>query len=139
MDNYIIVLAILGAAALGMAWMPAITRRLKISYSVLYVIVGFAVYSFVDVLPEPDPNKETNITLRLTELVVIVSLMGTGLKIDEKFSFKDWSVPLRLASITMILCIGISTVLGYFWLGFSFPSALLLGAALAPTDPVLAS
>jgi sodium/hydrogen antiporter len=139
MDNYIIILAILGAAALGMAWMPAITNKLKVSYSVLYVAVGFVLYTFTESLPEPNPTKETNITLRLTELVVIVSLMGTGLKIDERFSFKDWSIPLRLVSITMLLSIGISALLGYFWLGFSLPSALLLGAALAPTDPVLAS
>ena len=65
--------------------------------------------------------------------------MGTGLKIDERFSFRDWSIPLRLVSITMLLSIGITAFLGYFWLGFSIPSAILLGAALAPTDPVLAS
>ena len=139
MNSYIIILAILGAAALGMAWMPAITKKLKVSYSVLYVTLGFVLYTFIEALPEPNPTKEINITLRLTELVVIVSLMGTGLKIDERFSFRDWSIPLRLVSITMLLSIGITAFLGYFWLGFSIPSAILLGAALAPTDPVLAS
>jgi sodium/hydrogen antiporter len=139
MDNYIVILAILGAAALGMAWMPAITAKLKISYSVLYVILGYVLYSFIEPLPEPNPIKETNVTLRLTELVVIVSLMGTGLKIDERFSFREWSIPLRLVSITMLLSIGISALLGFYWLGLTLPSAILLGAALAPTDPVLAS
>ena len=139
MDNYIVILAIVGAAALAMAWMPAITQKLKISYAVLYVVLGFVLYTFVRSLPEPNPTKQVNITLRLTELVVLVSLMGTGLKIDERFSFKDWSIPLRLVSITMLLSILITALLGYFWLGFSIPSAILLGAALAPTDPVLAS
>ncbi|MEJ7647024.1 MAG: cation:proton antiporter [Chryseolinea sp.] len=139
MNNYIIILVVIGAAALGMAWMPAITRKLKISYAVLYVALGFVLYTFIGVLPEPNPTKELTFTLRLTELVVIVSLMGTGLKIDERFSFKAWSVPLRLVSITMLLSIAVTAILGYFWLGFSIPSAILLGAALAPTDPVLAS
>jgi NhaP-type Na+/H+ or K+/H+ antiporter len=139
MDNYIVILAIVGAAALAMAWMPAITQKLKISYAVLYVVLGFVLYTFVRSLPEPNPTRQVNITLRLTELVVLVSLMGTGLKIDERFSFKDWSIPLRLVSITMLLSILITALLGYFWLGFSIPSAILLGAALAPTDPVLAS
>lgn len=139
MDNYIVILAIVGAAALAMAWMPAITQKLKISYAVLYVVLGFVLYTFVRSLPEPNPTKQVNITLRLTELVVLVSLMGTGLKIDERFSVKDWSIPLRLVSITMLLSILITALLGYFWLGFSIPSAILLGAALAPTDPVLAS
>jgi sodium/hydrogen antiporter len=138
-NNYIVILAIVGAAALAMAWMPAITQKLKISYAVLYVIVGFTLYAFVRTLPEPNPTKQGDITLRLTELVVLVSLMGTGLKIDERFSIKQWSVPLRLVSITMLLSIAITALLGYFWLGFSIPSAILLGAALAPTDPVLAS
>lgn len=139
MSSYIIILVILGAAALAMAWMPAITRKLKISYAVLYVILGFILYTFVEALPEPNPTKELNITLRLTEMVVIVSLMGTGLKIDERFSFKDWAIPLRLVSITMLLSIAATAILGYFWLGFSIPSSILLGACLAPTDPVLAS
>lgn len=78
MDNYIVVLVILGAAALVMAWTPAITRKIKVSYSVLYVAAGFLLYTLTDSLPEPKPTKEVNITLRLTELVVIVSLMGTG-------------------------------------------------------------
>lgn len=139
METYIIILAILGGASLMMAWMPVITRKLKISYSIVYVILGFVLYRFIDVLPEPNPTKEINTTLRLTELVVIVSLMGTGLKIDERFSFRAWSIPLRLVSITMLLSIGITAFLGYLWLGFSIPSAILLGASLAPTDPVLAS
>jgi NhaP-type Na+/H+ or K+/H+ antiporter len=138
-NNYIIILVVLGAAALGMAWMPAISKKLKVSYSVLYVALGFILYNFIDALPEPNPTKEVTFTLRLTELVVIVSLMGTGLKIDERFSFKEWSIPLRLVSITMLLSIAITAFLGYYWLGFSIPSAILLGAALAPTDPVLAS
>jgi NhaP-type Na+/H+ or K+/H+ antiporter len=65
--------------------------------------------------------------------------MGTGLKIDERFSVRDWAIPLRLVSVTMLLSIIVTSLIGYFWLGFALPSAILLGAALAPTDPVLAS
>jgi NhaP-type Na+/H+ or K+/H+ antiporter len=139
MESYIITLTVLGAAALAMAWMPALTAKLKISYSILYVLFGFLLYMFIDTLPEPNPTKETSVTLRLTELVVIISLMGTGLKIDEPFSFWRWAIPLRLVSVTMVLSILLTTLMGYFWLGFTLPASILLGAALAPTDPVLAS
>ena len=122
-----------------MAWMPALTKMAYISYSIIYVFFGFVLYSLIDGLPEADPMQKENITMRLTEMVVIVSLMGTGLKTNEPFSFKKWAVPLKLVSITMLLSIALTTVLGYVWLGFTFPSALLIGAALAPTDPVLAS
>ena len=139
MSNYIIVLVVLGIGCLGMAWMPALAKKAYISYSIIYVLFGFVLYSFIDGLPEADPMKEENITMRLTEMVVIVSLMGTGLKTNEPFSFKRWSVPLKLVSITMLLSIIFTTLLGCYWLGLTFPSALLIGAALAPTDPVLAS
>ena len=139
MSNYIVVIVVLGIGCLGMAWMPALAKKAYISYSIIYVCFGFVLYSLIDGLPEADPMKEENITMRLTEMVVIVSLMGTGLKTSEPFSFKRWAVPLKLVSITMLLSIAFMTVLGHVWLGLTFPSALLIGAALAPTDPVLAS
>lgn len=139
MDNYVLILTILGLAAFGMAWMPLITKKLKISYSVIYVALGALMYAFIDTLPDPNPTRENLITLRLTELVVIISLMGVGLKIDQRFSFKAWAIPLRLVSVTMFLSITATVVLAHFWLGFNIASAMLLGAALAPTDPVLAS
>jgi hypothetical protein len=135
MENYVIILVILGVSGLGMAYMALITKKIRVSYSVLYVILGFALYSLISSLPHADPRVEESITLRLTELDVIVSLMDTGLKIDEKFSFRKWAVPLRLASITMLLSIALTTLLGYYWLGFSLSTAVMLGACLAPTDP----
>jgi sodium/hydrogen antiporter len=139
MSDYIIVLVVLGVGCLGMAWMPALTKKIHISYSIIYVLFGFLLYKFVGGLPEPDPTKEESITMRLTEMVVIVSLMGTGLKISQPFSFKKWEIPLRLVSLTMLLSIAGITALAYFWLELPIASALLLAAALAPTDPVLAS
>lgn len=139
MDLYLIGLTIIGIAALGMAWMPAITNKTRISYSIWYVLAGFILYSTMDFFPNPDPIRNETYTLHLTEMVVIVSLMGTGLKIDERFSFKNWTIPFRLIFITMILSIALVTALGIFSLEFDLASALLLGAALAPTDPVLAS
>lgn len=139
MDNYLVTLAVIGAATLGMAWIPALSKKLRISYSVVYILLGFIIYSFLDGLPEPNPTKETDVTLRLTEIVVIISLMGAGLRIDESFSFKGWAVPFKLVSVTMVASILVTTILGFYWLHLPLSSALLLGAALAPTDPVLAS
>lgn len=140
MDSYILSLAIIGLAALGMAWMPYLSQKIRISYAVIYVAIGILFYSlFGNVLPTPNPIKYADYAQHLTELVVIISIMGTGLKIDQPFSFKTWSIPFRLVTITMLLCIGLMFLLGRYVLGFNIASALLLGAALAPTDPVLAS
>jgi NhaP-type Na+/H+ or K+/H+ antiporter len=140
MDNYLILIALTGLAAFGMAWMPALSRKTGISYSIIYVSAGVLLYTFFPgVLPEPDPMKNGTLTMHFTEIVVLVSLMGTGIKIDRSFSLKNWASPLKLISLTMLLCIAAAAVMGYTLLGFDLASALLIGAVLAPTDPVLAS
>src|SRR4029079_7767552 len=50
-----------------------------------------------------------------------------------------WSVPLRLATITMGATIAGVALAAMFLLDFEWPLALVVGAMLAPTDPVLAS
>jgi NhaP-type Na+/H+ or K+/H+ antiporter len=140
LDPYIVHLLVIGLTALGMAWMPEFTKATRISYSLLYVALGAAVYLTVGgFLPLPDPISKNKITLRLTEIVVIVSLMGSGLKIDRPFSLRKWRVPLRLVSITMLVSIAAVAFVGHYWLGFGLAASALLGAVLAPTDPVLAS
>jgi NhaP-type Na+/H+ or K+/H+ antiporter len=138
--SYLIIITVIGIAALGMAWMPSISQKTQISYSVIYVAFGALVYlALKNVLPLPDPISENETTLHLTEMVVIVSIMGTGLKIDQPFSFKNWKIPFRLVIITMLLSILIVALLGWSMLGYDIATALLLGSVLAPTDPVLAS
>jgi NhaP-type Na+/H+ or K+/H+ antiporter len=90
-------------------------------------------------LPPASPLLSPQITIHFTELVVIISLMGTGLKIDQPFSFKTWVAPFRLVSVTMIVCIALVALLAHWLLNFNLAAAILLGAVLAPTDPVLAS
>ncbi len=140
MDQYLLILTGIGLASLSMAWMPRISAYTGISYSIFYVLIGFIVFLFFpSALPNPLPQKNPILTLHLTELVVIISLMGTGIKIDRNFSIKNWATPLKLATFTMTLCILAAAFLGYHYLELGLASALLLGAVLAPTDPVLAA
>ena len=137
--TYILSIIIIGASVLGMAWMPIINRVTGISYSIFYVFFGMVIFAIFKSLPIPNPLIYPTETLHLTELVVITSIMGTGLKIDQPFSLRKWRVPFRLVLITMLLCIGIVFFAGQWAFEFDIASALLLGAVLAPTDPVLAS
>lgn len=140
MDQYVLVILLIGLSSLGMAFMPAISKRTGISYSLIYVAVGAIVYLLLpDFLPSPVPDQNRKLTLHVTELIVIISLMGTGIKIDREFSWRSWKTPLKLISITMILCIALASLLGMIMLHLALPAAVLLGAVLAPTDPVLAS
>jgi NhaP-type Na+/H+ or K+/H+ antiporter len=139
MDTYIISLVMIGMASLAMAWMPALAEKTRISYAIAYVLFGMAIYALVPSLPDANPFYNSKVAVHLTELVVIISLMGTGLKIDQPFSLKSWKVPFRLVSVTMLLSIGAIAALAYYLLHFDLASSILLGAVLAPTDPVLAS
>jgi NhaP-type Na+/H+ or K+/H+ antiporter len=140
MTSYIAIILLIGLSTLLMVFMPAISKKVGISYSIVYVTIGVLIYAaFGSALPSPLPSSNPEITLHLTELIVIISLMGTGIKIDRDFSFKKWNTPLRLISIAMFLCIGVCYLFGIGFLSLSLPSAILLGAVLAPTDPVLAS
>lgn len=76
---------------------------------------------------------------RLTELGVIIALSSAGLKLNRPFSLITWQVSWRLLAITMPLTIAATAFLGWWWMGFAPAAALLLGAVIAPTDPVLAS
>ncbi|MFD2999699.1 cation:proton antiporter [Pontibacter toksunensis] len=138
MDDYIIAMTVIGLAALSMTWVPTLMEKTPISYPIVYLALGVLIYLLPLGLPSPDPIWREDYVVRITELSVIISLMGTGLKIRRRFSFKRWRIPLRLVSITMLLSIAAIALLGWTFLGFSVAGAVLLGAVLAPTDPVLA-
>ena len=139
MNVYFISITVIGIAALGMTWIPTLAQKIRISYSIIFLGFGMLMYALTDELPWPNPFQMQTETLHLTELVVIIALMNTGLKIDHSFSFRKWKVPFRLVTITMLLCIISLIGLSVGLLGFDWASAVLLAAVLAPTDPVLAA
>jgi sodium/hydrogen antiporter len=103
MDPYIFILTIIGLAALSMAWVPSILEKSFLSYPIVFMAVGVVLYLLPFELPSPNPLWQEEYVVRLTELVVIISLMGTGLKIRRKFNWNNWQIPFRLVSITMLL------------------------------------
>jgi len=138
LDQYDLALAVLGLALLGAAVMPGLLAERPLSVPIVYLGLGFALFALPLGLPAPDPAAEPEAAERLTELTVIVSLMGVGLKLDRPVGRRSWMPTWRLLGITMPQSIVAVTVLGW-WAGLLPATALLLGAVLAPTDPVLAS
>jgi sodium/hydrogen antiporter len=140
MDAYIVLLAVLGGVILMTAWLPVFLARLPLSLPIACIAIGVALaLSPVSFVVAANPLESRVLTERLTEFVVIVSLMGAGLKLDRRLSWRGWMSTWRLLAFAMPLTIAAVTLLGWSMLGLSLASALLLGAALAPTDPVLAS
>ena len=106
---------------------------------IILVGLGLALFLLPFDLKKPDAIGGGDIVERLTELGVIVALMGAGLKLDRPIGWRTWSSTWRLLALAMPLTIVAVAGVGWAVAGLAPASALLLGAALAPTDPVLAS
>jgi NhaP-type Na+/H+ or K+/H+ antiporter len=140
MDPYIVVLAGFGAVVLLTAWLPMLLKELPLSLPIFCVALGMAIFSVPQVPGvAPHPQEHLEITERLTEFVVIIALMGAGLKLDRALAWATCALTWRLLGIAMPLTIAALAVLAYALLGLSAAAAILLAACLAPTDPVLAS
>jgi NhaP-type Na+/H+ or K+/H+ antiporter len=138
-DPYDLFLAALGIAVLSAAALPRFLRGRPLSIPIVHLALGAAAFALIDDLPTPDPLAGDAIVERITELVVIVSLMGAGLRLDRRVGWRRWALTWRLLGIAMPLSIAATALLGWAGLGLGAASALLLGAVMAPTDPVLAS
>jgi NhaP-type Na+/H+ or K+/H+ antiporter len=131
--------ALLGVAALLAGILPRALERRPLSMPIAFLVLGLVVFGLPLGLPDADPLAHPKLTEHLTEAGVIVALMGAGLKIDRPLGWRRWSSTWRLLVIAMPLTIAAVALLGWWWVGLVPAAALLLGAALAPTDPVLAS
>ncbi|ANZ40256.1 cation transporter [Lentzea guizhouensis] len=128
-----------GLATLAAALLPRLLARVPISMPMLFLGAGALTFSVLDTLPNPDPDEHASVLLHLTEICVIISLMGAGLALNRVVSLRGWATTWRLLAITMPLSMLAVGLLGWGALGLGVASSVLLAAALAPTDPVLAS
>ncbi|WP_328460254.1 cation:proton antiporter [Actinoplanes sp. NBC_00393] len=134
-----VVFALIGVGALLAGILPRLVERRPLSMPIAFLGLGMLVFGLPLNLPEADPLAHAKLTEHLTEVGVIVALMGAGLKIDRPFGVRRWASTGRLLIIAMPVTIAAMAFLGWWWVGLVPASALLLGAAMAPTDPVLAS
>jgi NhaP-type Na+/H+ or K+/H+ antiporter len=114
----------------------------KLPLSLPMVCIGIGVllaWSPISPIAGFNPLENRLLTERLSEFVVIIALMGAGLKLDRRVSWRGWESSWRLVGISMPLTIVGIAFLGWSILGLGIAASLLLGACLAPTDPVLAS
>ncbi|PGF14713.1 cation transporter [Natrinema sp. CBA1119] len=138
LELYNVGLVVLGIALFGVAVLPRFVADRAVSMPVFFVAFGMLAFGLPIGLPPPDPLEQGTTTEHLTELGVIIALMGVGLKIDRIPGLRAWASTWRLLAITMPLSIAGAALFGR-WVGLGIPTAILLGACIAPTDPVLAS
>jgi NhaP-type Na+/H+ or K+/H+ antiporter len=126
-----------GLALLLGAVLPRLLRRYAVSAPIAFLGAGLLLGLAVD-RSRLSPLAEPALTEHLAELTILIALMGVGLAIDRPIGWRRWAVTWRLLLVAMPACV--AAVAGAGWLlGLAPATALLLGAVLAPTDPVLAS
>lgn len=143
MTEHLFYLLIAGLAVLGMYELPRRLEQHWLSPPMLYILFGMGLYALpIDYLPHIHPvvdGSDNRLLEYMSELMVIISLAGAGIQIDQAPSWARWRVGARMIGIAMPLCIGAIALIGWGLLGLTATAAILLGAVLAPTDPVLAS
>ena len=113
--------------------------RLPLSAAMLYLGVGVAIGPLGLGLIRLDALKNVALLERLTEVAVLISLFTAGMKLELPLRDARWRIPVQLATLSMLVTVACVTAVGVFALGLSLGASVLLGALLAPTDPVLAS
>lgn len=131
--------ALVGLLLIVMTLSSSFIARVPLSSAILYLAVGVGVGPAGLGLLTLDPLDDSHLLERLTEVAVLISLFTVGLKLELPLRDLRWRIPLRLASVSMVLTVGAVTAAGVWLLDLPLGAAVLLGAILAPTDPVLAS
>jgi NhaP-type Na+/H+ or K+/H+ antiporter len=127
-----------GGLIILIAWLPLFLQRTPLTLAIICVAIG-AIFGTTRPLSHFAIFGDTRLAEDLAEATVVIALLGSGLSIDRPFSIRGWRTTWHLLGIAMPLTIGGVALFAYFWGNWSIPAALLLGAVLSPTDPVLAS
>ena len=130
---------VVGTLLVGMAAASTVVRRLPLTTALLYLVAGVALGPVGAGFVRLEPVRDSALLERLAEVAVLISLFGAGLKLRTALSDRRWQLPVRLATISMVLTVALVAAVGVYGLGLPLGAAVLLGAILAPTDPVLAS
>ena len=128
-----------GLLLIAMALADSFLRRLPLTTGLLYLVAGVLLGPFAIGLIRVDPLLDATLLERIAEIVVIVALFAAGLKLRTPLNHRRWVVPVALAFASMTLTVALIALVAHFGLGLSPGAAILLGAIIAPTDPVLAS
>jgi NhaP-type Na+/H+ or K+/H+ antiporter len=130
---------VVGVLLLAVAIGGSLLKRLPLTASLLYLAAGVALGRNGLGLLDLDPQDDAALLERLAEVAVLISLFTAGLKLRHPWNDRRWRLPVLLATSTMTITIVLVAAAGVLGLGLPLGAAVLLGAIIAPTDPVLAS
>lgn len=130
---------LIGVLMLGRGLTSTILTRSPFSSSIIYLTIGVIAGPMVLNFFHFDPINEAPLLEILTEVAVLISLFSAGIKMPVPITVKQWTKPVLLAWLSMTLTVSFVAAFSYVVFDFPIGLAILLGAILAPTDPVLAT
>ena len=130
---------LIGFLMLARGLMATTISRSPFTSSIVYLGVGLILGPVVLGIFRFNPFEEAHLLETLTEVAVLVSLFSAGVKMPVPITRKRWAPAIRLAWVSMSINVGLVAAFAYYALGLPIGAGILLGAILAPTDPVLAT
>ena len=134
-----VTLLLVSTVLLALALVDRAVRRLPLTPAVLYLGVGWGAGAWLGAPSAETIGRHLPALVLSTELAVLLSLMAVGLRLRVSPRLATWRVALLLAGPGMVVTVLLGTLAAAWVLALSWPTALLLAAVMAPTDPVLAS
>ncbi|CAG0974094.1 partial K(+)/H(+) antiporter NhaP2, partial [Geobacteraceae bacterium] len=130
---------LIGGLLLVMGLTSAALKRLPITSAIVYLAVGLLLGPTVLNVFHFNPLKQSALLQVLTEVAVLISLFSAGVKMPVPVNLARWRAPMLLATVSMTITVGLVAAFAYYLLDLPLGACVLLGAILAPTDPVLAT
>lgn len=130
---------LIGGLLLVRGLSAGLLQRLPVTPAIIYLGVGMLVGPSGLNLFHFNPLKESALLEVLTEVVVLISLFSAGVKMPGGFTLTRWRAPILLATVSMAVTVALVAAFAVLVLGLPLGAGVLLGAILAPTDPVLAT
>lgn len=139
-DVYALGLLFAGVALFSAVAALSVERRHAFTTAIVYLVLGAALSAGVGLMGIEllDPFTDAHVIERITEIAVIIAVFSAGMKLDRPLRWPEWRATVPLLLVAMPLTIGAITAFASGVMGLSLGAAVLLGAILAPTDPVLA-
>ena len=130
---------LLGGLLLVMGFTTTILKRAPVTTAIIYLTVGLMVGPSGLNVFHFNPLKQSALLEVLTEIALLISLFSAGIKMPAPFSLNRWRAPILLATVSMTITVAMVAAFSHYFLGLPLGAGVLLGAIVAPTDPVLAT
>jgi sodium/hydrogen antiporter len=130
---------LIGCLMLARGLAATTITRLPVTSAIFYLTVGLLLGPTFANFFNFDPLKQSAVLEVVTEVAVLISLFSAGVKMPVPVTWERWRPSFRLAWVSMTITVALVAAFCYFVLKMPVGAGILLGAILAPTDPVLAT